>query len=203
VLAVFDKPDLLEGPYFEETVYVTPSRLATGVLAEVEAVTARAARALGLREGPVHAELRVDGERVSVLELAARSIGGLCSRALRFGAGVSLEQVIVRHALGVGLEDLARESAASGVMMIPIPGAGVLRAVEGQEEARAVEGIGGLEITIARGRPVVPLPDGDRYLGFVFARAASADAVERSLRAAHGCLRIRIEPHAPEPVGAR
>ena len=158
VLAVFDKPDPLEGPYFEETLYVTPSRLPMTVLAEVEAVTARAARALGLREGPIHAELRVDGERVSVLELAARSIGGLCYRALRFGAGVSLEQVILRHALGLGLEDLAREATASGVMMIPIPGAGVLRAVEGQQQARAAEGIGGLEITIARGRPVVPPP---------------------------------------------
>jgi biotin carboxylase len=203
VLALFDKPDPLEGPYFEETLYVTPSRLPADVLAEVEAVTARAAQALGLREGPVHAELRVDGERVCVLELAARSIGGLCSRALQFGAGVSLEQVILRHALGLRLEDLARESTASGVMMIPIPGAGVLRAVEGQQEARAVEGIRGLEITITRGRRVVPLPDGDRYLGFMFARAASADAVERSLRAAHARLRIRIEPHAPEPVRAR
>jgi biotin carboxylase len=203
VLAVFDKPDPLEGPYFEETLYVTPSQLRGDVLAEVEAVTARAAQALGLREGPVHAELRVDGERASVVELAARSIGGLCSRALQFGAGVSLEQVILRHALGLPLEDLARESMASGVMMIPIPGAGVLRAVEGQQEARAVEGIRGLEITIARGRPVVPLPEGDRYLGFMFARAANADAVERSLRAAHARLRIRIEPPAPEPVGAR
>jgi hypothetical protein len=100
----------------------------------------------------IHAELRVDGERVSVLEVAARSIGGLCSRALRFGAGVSLERVILRHALGLGLEDLARESTASGVMMIPIPGAGVLCAVGGRAQARAVEGIGGLEITIARGR---------------------------------------------------
>ena len=203
VLAVFDKPDPLEGPYFEETLYVTPSRLPPGVLTEVKALTGRAADALGLREGPVHAELRVDGDHVSVLELAARSIGGLCSRALRFGAGVSLEQVILRHALGLGLEDVARESTASGVMMIPIPGAGVLEAVEGQEEAWAVEGIGGLEITIARGRPVVPLPDGERYLGFLFARGSSADAVERALRGAHACLRIRIEPHAPEPVGAR
>jgi biotin carboxylase len=203
VLAVFDKPDPLEGPYFEETLYVTPSRLGSEVLAEIEAVAARAAQALGLREGPVHAELRVDGERVSVLELAARSIGGLCSRALRFGADVSLEQVILRHALGLPLEDLVRESTASGVMMIPIPGAGVLRAVEGQQQARAVEGIRGLEITIARGRPVVPLPEGDRYLGFMFARAASAAAVERSLRAAHAHLRIRIEPHVSEPVGAR
>jgi biotin carboxylase len=196
VLAFFDKPDPLEGPYFEETLYVTPSRLLPSVLAEVEAVTARAAHALGLREGPVHAELRADGDQVSVLELAARSIGGLCSRALRFGAGVSLEQVILRHALGLGLDDVARESKASGVMMIPIPRAGVLGAVEGQEDARAVDGIAGLEITIARGRPVVPLPEGDRYLGFLFARGASADVVESSLRAAHACLRIRIEPHA-------
>jgi hypothetical protein len=105
--------------------------------------------------------------------------------------------------LGLGLEDVARESTASGVMMIPIPTAGVLRGVEGQAQARAVPGIGGLEITIARGRPVVPLPDGDRYLGFMFARAASADSVERSLRAAHARLRIRIEPHAPELVSAR
>ena len=203
VLAVFDKPDPLEGPYFEETLYVTPSRLPPGVLTEVKDLTGRAADALGLREGPVHAELRVDGDHVSVLELAARSIGGLCSRALRFGAGVSLEQVILRHALGLGLEDVARESTASGVMMIPIPGAGVLEAVEGQEEARAVEGIGGLEITIARGRPVVPLPEGDRYLGFLFARGSSADAVERSARAAHACLRIRIDPPARESLPAQ
>jgi len=203
VLAVFDKPDPLKGPYFEETLYVTPSRLPPGVLTEVEALTGRAADALGLREGPVHAELRVDGDHASVLELAARSIGGLCSRALRFGAGVSLEQVILRHALGLGLKDVARESTASGVMMIPIPGAGVLEAVEGQEQARAVEGIGGLEITIARGRPVVPLPDGDRYLGFLFARGASPEAVESALRAAHGCLRIRIDPPARESLPAQ
>ena len=201
VLAVFDKPDPLEGPYFEETLYVTPSRLPAAVLDDVEAVTARAADALGLREGPVHAELRVDGERVSVLELAARSIGGLCSRALRFGAGVSLEQVILRHALSLGIDEVVRERAASGVMMIPIPRAGVLRAVQGQEEARAVEGIAGLEITIARGRPVVPLPEGDRYLGFLFARGASADAVECSLRDAHARLQIQIEPQVPEPAG--
>ncbi len=205
VLAVFDKPDPLEGPYFEETLYVTPSRLSAAVLSEVEAVTALSADALGLREGPVHAELRVDGEHVSVLELAARSIGGLCSRALRFGVGVSLEQVILRHALGLGLEDVVRESTASGVMMIPIPRAGVLCAVEGQDDARAVEGIAGLEITIARGRSVVPLPDGDRYLGFLFARGASAAAVESSLRGAHARLRIAIEPQAPEAasVGGR
>ena len=193
VLAIFDKPDPLEGPYFEETLYVTPSRLPATVLAEVSRVTARAAEALGLREGPVHAELRVSDRRVGMLELAARSIGGLCSRALRFGAGVSLEELILRHALGLAFEELSRESPAAGVMMIPIPRGGTLVQVDGQEQARAVPGVGGLEIAIARGRPVVPLPEGDRYLGFLFARGSTPDAVERSLREAHACLRIRIE----------
>jgi hypothetical protein len=124
VLAIFDKPDPLEGPYFEETFCVTPSRLPADVLAEVTRIIAQAARALGLREGPVHAELRVHNQIVGVLELAARSIGGLCSRALRFGVGVSLEQLILRHALGLGVDDLGRESMAAGVMMIPIPRAG-------------------------------------------------------------------------------
>ena len=206
VLAIFDKPDPLEGPYFEETLYVTPSRLPAAVLAEVERITAQAVRALGLREGPVHAELRVPDQGVRVLELAARSIGGLCSRALRFGAGVSLEQLILRHALGLGADDLARESVAAGVMMIPIPRAGTLVEVGGQAQARAVEGIDGLQITIPRGRPVVPLPEGDRYLGFLFARGLTAAAVERSLREAHARLRVRIEPSpgpVPEATGVR
>jgi biotin carboxylase len=201
VLAVFDKPDPLEGPYFEETLYVTPSRLPAGALAEVTRCTADAARALGLREGPVHAELRVHGDQTWVLELAARSIGGLCSRALRFGAGLSLEEVILRHALGLTLPDPTRERAASGVMMLPIRAAGMLVAVGGQERARAVEGIGGLEITIGPGRPVVPLPEGDRYLGFLFARAPDAEAVERSLREAYGHLRVEIARAEPRAMG--
>jgi biotin carboxylase len=193
VLAIFDKPDPLEGPYFEETLYVTPSRLPDAVLGEVERRSAGAAEALGLCDGPVHAELRVDGGRVSVLEVAARSIGGLCSRALRFGAGVSLEAVILRHALGLPVADPERERAASGVMMLPIEHAGVLVEVDGQAQARAMAGIAGLEITIARGRPVVPLPEGDRYLGFLFARGEDPAGVEHALRAAHSLLRVRIK----------
>ncbi len=192
-LAVFDKPDPLEGPYFEETLYITPSRLSASLVAEVQRIAGVAARALGLREGPVHAELRVDGEHVSVLEVAARSIGGLCSRALRFGAGLGLEQVILRHALGLGVGDLIRERSAAGVMMIPIARAGTLVEVRGTATARAVEGVAGLEITIPAGRPVVPLPEGDRYLGFLFARGATAEAVERSLREAHSHLDVRID----------
>jgi biotin carboxylase len=194
VLAVFDKPDPLEGPYFEETIYVTPSRLSRPVLDRVAAVAAGAARGLGLVEGPIHAELRVDGDDVRLLEVAARSIGGLCARALRFGAGVSLEELIIRHAVGAPLDGLTREAAAAGVMMLPIPRAGTLEAVDGQDAARAVPGVAGLEITIPTGRPVVPLPEGDRYLGFLFARGKTPAAVEAALRAAHACLDVRIEP---------
>ena len=191
-LAVFDKPDPLEGPYFEETIFTTPSRLPGEVVAAVTRTTADACAALGLREGPVHAELRIDDERVWMLELAARSIGGLCSRSLRFGVGVSLEELILRHALGLPLDDLGREAAASGVMMLPIPKAGVLKEVRGQAEARAVPGVTGLEISIARGKAVRALPEADRYLGFLFARGETPEQVERTLRTAHGQLEIVI-----------
>jgi biotin carboxylase len=195
-LAIFDKPDPLDGPYFEETIYVTPSRLPETTLAAVEATTAAAAAALGLTEGPIHAELRVDGDSVTLLELAARSIGGLCSRALRFGAGVSLEEVILRHALDEPLSGLDRADAASGVMMLPIPRAGVLHEVRGQESARAVPGIVGLDIGIARGRAVEPLPEGDRYLGFLFARGETPAEVEQALREGHARLEVDIRDAA-------
>lgn len=192
VLAMFDKPDPLEGPYFEETILVTPSRLPEQTRAEIIRVAAAAAAALGLREGPVHAELRVQEARAWVLEIAARSVGGLCSRALRFGVGVTLEEVILRHALGLSLDGLKREAAASGVMMIPIPKSGVLQEVRGQEEAGAVPGIAGLEITIGPQRPVRTLPEGDRYLGFIFARGETPEEVERALTTAHSRLEIDV-----------
>lgn len=193
VLAVFDKPDPLEGPYFEETIYVTPSRLPDDVVTRVSYVTAQAARAIGLTDGPVHAELRVDGPNTWVVEIAARSIGGLCARTLRFGAGMTLEELILRHALDLPIDAAEREPDASGVMMLPIPAAGALRAVRGQDEARAVEGVTGLEITVPIGRRVVPLPEGDRYLGFLFARGATPNEVEAALRAAHAALDVVVE----------
>lgn len=194
VLAVFDKPDPLDGPFFEETIYVTPSRLSPAVLAEIGDAAGRAANALGLTEGPVHVELRIgDNGVVTTLELAARSIGGLCARSLRFGAGVSLEELIIRHALGLDVEGLQRESQASGVMMLPIRVAGVLDHVSGLEEARAIDGVVGVDITIAAGRAVVPLPEGDRYLGFIFARGASPEDVQATLRRAELCLAVHLK----------
>jgi biotin carboxylase len=194
VLALFDKPDPLDGPYFEETIYVTPSRLPEDVQAAIAAEARWAARALGLVEGPIHAELRVNEHGSWVVEVAARTIGGLCSRTLRFGAGISLEELVIRHALGVELDSLERERRPAGVMMIPIPRGGVLRAVQGREDAAAVPGIEDVTISAHVGQELVPLPEGSRYLGFILARAESPDAVEAALRAAHARLHFDVDP---------
>jgi len=191
-LALFDKPDPLEGPFFEETLYVTPSRLPVETQAAIERVTAAACAALGLGEGPVHAELRVKDDGPWVLEVAGRSIGGLCSRTLRFGTGMTLEEIILRHALGWPIASLARERRPAGVMMIPIPRAGRLTAMDGVAAAEAVAGIEEVAITAHVGQDVVPLPEGWQYLGFIFARADSPAAVEGSLRDAHARLAFTI-----------
>jgi biotin carboxylase len=199
VLAIFDKPDPLDGPYFEETIYVTPSRLPAGSQERIREAVRRATTALGLTEGPIHAELRLkDGP--TVLEVAARSIGGLCARTLRFGAGVSLEELIVAHAAGLEIASVERERSAAGVMMLPIPTAGILEAVGGQEAARAVPGIIGLNVTIPLGSPLVPLPEGDRYLGFLFARGERPEEVEDALRHAHALLDVRMARERMEAV---
>lgn len=192
VLALFDKPDDLSGPFFEETLYVTPSRKPPEVQRAVAACAARAARALGLSDGPIHAELRLGPRGPVVIEAAARTIGGLCSRALRFGAGLSLEEIVLRHALGLDVASLALREGASGVMMIPIPRAGVLLGLGGIEDARAMDRIEGVEITARIGQALEPLPEGAAYLGFVFARAEAPAEVESALRAAHGRLRFDI-----------
>ncbi len=194
VLALFDKPDPLDGPFFEETLYVTPSRLAEAVQADIAAEARWAARALGLTEGPVHAELRLNERGPWVIELAARTIGGLCSRTLRFGAGITLEELVLRHALRIELTSLERELRPAGVMMLPIPGRGVLRAVRGRAEALAVPGIEEVTITAHLGQELVPLPEGGRYLGFAFARGETPAAVEAALREAHRRLAFDVEP---------
>jgi ATP-grasp domain/L-amino acid ligase C-terminal domain 2 len=193
VLALFDKPDPLNGPFFEETIYVTPSRLRREDQARVAAVTGQAASALGLTEGPIHAELRLNDAGAWPIEVAGRSIGGLCSRMLRFGTGMSLEELILRRALGQGVEEIAREERAGAVMMIPIPRAGRLESVEGLDEARSVPGIEEVTVSAHAGQRLVPLPEGSRYLGFLFSRADTPERAEAALREAHGRLRFRIE----------
>ena len=194
VLAVFDKPDALEGPFFEETIYVTPSRLADSVLVEVAAVTAAAAAALGLRTGPLHAELRINAAGVWPLELNARSIGGRCSSTVRLASGVVLEELILLQAVGRALPPLRREEGSRGVMMIPIPADGMLREVLGLAEARAVAGVDEVDISARLNYPLVRLPEGDGYLGFIVAHADTPGAVEAALREAHRRLGFVVEP---------
>lgn len=192
-LAIFDKPAMTDGPTFAETLLVTPSRLPGPTLATAVGTAARAARALGLRTGPVHAELRVTTTGPAMLELAARSIGGLCSRALRFPCGRSLEELILASALGEPVPASAGQAPPSGVFMLPVPRAGVLRAVEGRADAEAVPGITGVTITIPPGRRVRPLPGGDQYLGFIFAEAGTPGDVEKALTTASRRLRAVID----------
>lgn len=194
VLALFDKPDPLDGPFFEETIYVTPSRLSVATQQAIADTVALAARSLGLQMGPVHAELRVNDDGPWMLEVAGRSIGGLCSQILRFGVDASLEELILRQAVGIGIESVDRTGSAVGVMMIPIPQAGILQRVNGTEEAAALDGITGIEITARIGYPITPLPEGDSYLGFIFAKGEGPADVESALRNAHEQLHFTIVP---------
>ena len=192
VLALFDKPDPLTGPFFEETIYVTPSRLPPDLQERCADAAAAGARALGLVHGPVHAEMRLNEDGVFLVEIAARSIGGLCSRTLRFGTGMSLEELILLHAIGREPGPPEREGTAAGVMMIPIPRGGVLEEVRGLDAARAIPDVVEVTISATLGRPIVPLPEGGRYLGFIFSRAETPGRAEAALREAHARLELEI-----------
>jgi biotin carboxylase len=194
VFTIFDKPDPLDGPYFEETIYLTPSALPEHIRRDVVTTVGRAATALGLRDGPVHAECRVGGSGVFVLEIAARPIGGLCSKVLRFENGEPLEEMLLRHALGQDVSRVRLDSRAAGVMMIPIPRRGRLKRVEGQRDAREVEGIEDVRISAKPDQLLEPLPEAGSYLGFIFARGESIRAVDDALRESHRRLRFVIEP---------
>jgi hypothetical protein len=222
-LAIFDKPDPLDGPFFEETIYLTPSRESAAIQQEIQAATQQAVRALGLTQGPVHAEMRVNEHGVWMLEAAARPIGGLCSRILRFAgprgtndrflssaSGIvetghtnrwpvlqSLEELLVQHALGRDVSTARLAPGAHGVMMIPIPGEGIYSGVDGVEKARQTADIESVEITAKEGQYLAPLPEGQSYLGFLFSRASSQDRVEHSLREAHACLKFRVTKTLP------
>jgi biotin carboxylase len=202
VLAIFDKPDPLEGPYFEETIYVTPSRLTDLQQREIERCAVAAIRALGLSQGPVHAEFRINEDGVWPLEVAPRPIGGLCARALRFGPDaasqtIGLEELLLRHAIGLPGSDWPREQSASGVMMIPVPKSGVLEGIEGEAAARSVPVITALEITARLHDYIAAWPEGSSYLGFLFATGNSAEQVEQAIRKAHANLYFELTPRLP------
>jgi hypothetical protein len=206
VLAYFDKPDPLDGPFFEETIYVTPSRVDPRVLKDSARLVEQACLAIGLVDGPVHGEVRLSPDQSTqtgvlpvLIEVAARTIGGRCAQTLSFSRGRSLEAIVLEHALGRSTKSAHRTLGASGVMMLPIPGSGRLVDVHGRDRALATPGVTGLEISIAPGREIRALPEGNRYLGFLFARGRTPADVERSLRLGHAELEVVIEPSASKP----
>ena len=193
VLAIFDKPDPLDGPFFEETYYITPTSFSRNVQQEIKKTILESCQSYGLSEGPIHAECRINDKGVWVLEVAARTIGGMCGRLLSIGTGHSLEELVLLHAMGKRVEIKTVESAA-GVLMIPIPSAGILKRVEGLLEAQRVPFISELSIEVRDGYELVPLPEGNSYLGFIFAEAPTVEQAEKALRDAHNCLNIVIAP---------
>lgn len=202
ILAIFDKPDPLEGPYFEETIYITPSRLSDSQQRDIERCATDSVRSLGLSHGPIHAEFRVNEEGVWPLEVAPRPIGGLCARALRFAPNattlpIGIEELLLRHALGLPDSDWLREQAASGVMMIPVPKSGVFEKIEGEDAARNIAGITSLEITARLHDYIAAWPEGSSYLGFLFASANTPAEVEAAIRTAHAKLRFILTPRLP------
>ena len=192
VLALFDKPDPLDGPTFEETIYVTPSRLPDSTQRDIANAVSRACAAAGVTEGVIHAEARVNDAGVWLLEIAPRAIGGLCGRVLEATLGIGSAEIVLRHALNLPL-NLQAHSGAAGVMMIPIPASGMLQAIDGLDAARATPGITGIDITAAIGQLIAPPPEGASYLGFMFSRAATPADAEAALRAAHAKLSIHIQ----------
>ncbi|MDX1413094.1 MAG: ATP-grasp domain-containing protein [Candidatus Promineifilaceae bacterium] len=197
VLALYDKPDPLEGPFFEETIYVTPSRLPAATQSAIMNCAGKAARALGLVTGPIHAELRINEQGSWIIEIAGRSIGGLCSETLLFGINTSLEELILRQLCSLELNGIEQVKDARGVMMIPIPNAGLLRGVDGIEKAESIAYIERVEITAPINNPLQPVPEGDGYLGFIFATAQTPQEVENALREAHTKLDFHIDPLLP------
>ncbi len=198
ILGIFDKPDPMEGPYFEESIYVVPSRLPDEMYERVVECATASVRALGLTHGPIHAEFRVNEQGPWVLEVAPRPIGGLCSRALRFGPQRTLlEEILVRHALGMPGTDIDREDDADGVMMIPVPKSGVLESVTGEDQARATPGVEDVKITARLHDFIAAWPEGSSYLGFIFARGKKPEEVEAALRLAHSMLKFEITERLP------
>ena len=197
MLAIFDKPDPLDGPFFEETIYITPSRGSVEIQDLIEATVVQAVAALGLTNGPVHSELRVNGDEAWMLEVAGRPIGGLCAQVLKFDGGMSFEELLLRQAVQQNVSQFKREQRSAGVMMIPIPNEGILERVDGVDLAKAVEGVEDVIITAKEGYRMIPLPEGSSYLGFIFARAENSNQVDRILRLAHSKLTFSLLPVLP------
>ena len=193
LVGILDKPDLMDGPFFEETILITPSSLTLGLQERLVAKTEEIATSLGLLNGPVHAEFRIEKEAINLLEIAPRSIGGYCSKIFKFHPEATLEELILRQSLGMKISHFEKENKSEGVFMLPVPKAGILKNVSRIEEALQVDGIEDIEITIPVGRRVVPLPEGNQYLGFMFAKGKDPSSVESSLREAFSILELEIQ----------
>lgn len=193
ILAIFDKPRPLEGPYFAETIYVAPSERDREIQNKLQSTLEEARKALEIKTGPIHAEFRITSDReVYLIELAARSIGGMCSNAIPLSGGRSLEELIIAEALGMEIPEFAIENQASGVFMMPVPAKGVLRSISGVEEAKSTRWITNVTLSMMINSEVSPIPYDARYVGFIFAKAPTSRAVVEALEEAFKKIEIEI-----------
>ena len=192
-ITIFDKPDPLTGPYFAETIYVTPTALSDELQLSIKKVIQKACLAYGLRSGAIHAECRIDSEnRIWILEVASRTIGGDCARVLD-NENFSIEELAILLAIGQPVTPYIAEQAR-GVMMIPIRQKGLLKRVEGLLQASKIKHIDKIDIIIGEGHELIPLPEGNQYLGYIFASAESTEQVTAAIREAYALLKFVTAP---------
>ena len=199
MICLFDKPEPLEGPYFEETYYITPSRLNGRMQQQIKETVEKACQAYGLVFGPIHAEVRVDGETIWILEVAARTIGGECARLFELVTNFGLEEYILNRATKRKCQSIKFRQAA-GILMIPVPNSGIVRRIEGVTQAQEVKHILDVKLDIRAGSKLTPWPEGDKYPGFIFAKAKTPELVEKALRKSHSCLNIVTMPEFPTKI---
>jgi hypothetical protein len=199
-IIIFGKPNPLEGPFFEETIYIAPPDLEIGVKRNMIEVVRRACAVYGLEHGPIHAECRVNEAGVWLIELTPRTIGGKCSRLFELGTSVALEDIVILNSLGRQVS-ISPPTEFIGVMMIPVPGPGIVRRIEGINAASSVEHIEAIEIDVKPGQQLVPWPEGSSYPGFIFARGSRSQLVLNALNKAHKTLRFVLAPQLPLAMG--
>lgn len=192
-ITIFDKPDQLTGPYFAETIYVTPSSLDNDLQLAIKMEIEKSCKAYGLVTGSIHAECRIDkNNKVWILEIASRTIGGDCARILD-NNNYSLEEMAILLSIGKNIT-IKKSKKARAVMMIPIKQKGLLKRVEGLSLANKVKHIDSIDIIINQGHELIPLPEGNQYLGYIFSSADTSEKATEAIRMAYDILTFITSP---------
>ncbi len=192
-IVIFDKPVEYKHPYFEESIYITPSELSSEAEKRVVSIVDKACKKIGLEDGPVHVEFKINENQIFIIEINPRMIGGLCSRCLSFGLfKVSLEEIILHAFMNNELKNIELLNNYVGVLMIPTPKSGKFISIN-KEELENIPNISNVEITVPEGSDLLEPPYGDKYLGFAFSQGIDKKTVNESLLTAMNLANPIIE----------